>query len=344
MVAHARRFRLVAALVVGAWSGVLLDAPQHAYAAPASAANTGVTWRITTSMSMQGMSIPGQSTEVCQPLNAPTTVPAANQDSNCSVTNHRRTGNTETFDMRCTGEEPMQGRMEITHLGPDHYRGRMRATTAEGTVEFAYEGRKLGRSCDAGAIERQINAAAAQGTAQLAEMCRTMAAEGEPSQFIGSKPLCTAAADRAALCSAIKGYQGFGKLLENRRFAIAQAAAGVVDNSDAVAGLCRIRIDSHLQQLCGGAEAAGQLAFLGAQCPSLAEPIARRECVGRSFSTPVAARYVDFCNAWIAVNQPQGQGSTTADATGEDARAPREEPRNPIREGAREALKGILGF
>jgi hypothetical protein len=307
-----------------------------AFAAPAA----GEKWRITTSMSAQGMTLPGQSSEVCQPVNSNETVVMDREQSNCTITDRRRSGNTESFAMRCTGEEPMEGRMEITHLGPDHYRGRMRATSNDGTFEMTYEGRKLGGSCDPGALERQAQAAVAQSQAQLAATCRQMAAEGQASMFLGPDATCSSASDKAALCKVVKDYAGMDRLLATRR-AAAQAPRGYPDDSAQVAALCGFQVDAHATQLCGRAQSAGKMAFLARNCPTLAEPIARRECVGRGYTTPVASGYGDFCAAWAQAN-----GDTaSAEADSGDARAPEERGTgDALREGAREALKGILGF
>ena len=308
-----------------------------ALAAPAA----GVKWRITTSMSAQGMTLPGQTTEVCQPVNSNETVVMDREQSNCTITERSRRGNTETFAMRCTGEEAMEGRMEITHLGPDHYRGRMRATSADGSFDMTYEGRKLGGSCDPGALERQAQAAVAQGQAQQAAMCRQMAAEGQAAMFVGPGALCSSAADKATLCKVVKDYDGMDRLLATRRAVAAAPRGSAGDDSAQVARLCGFQVDAHATQLCGRAQSAGKMAFLARNCPALAEPIARRECVGRGYTTPVASGYGDFCAAWAQLN---GDTASAAEDGG-DARAPEERGTgDALREGAREALKGILGF
>jgi hypothetical protein len=331
-----------ARLPAAALAAALTFCTAAALAAPA--AQNGVKWRVTTSMSMQGMTIPAQSAEVCQPLNSDqTAMMSRDQDHNCTITNHRRTGNTESFDMRCTGEQDMQGRMEITHLGPDHYRGRMRATSKEGTFDMNYEGQKLGGSCDAGAVERQARAAVAQSQAQVAAMCRQAAASGDPTMFVGEGAICTAAADKTALCKTVKDYDGFGRLLDGRRAAAQTPNGASFDNSGAVARLCGIQIDAQQQKLCTGAQAARKMAFLCANCPALADPIGQRECVGRGYTTPVAAPYRDFCSAWASTTAGAAATGTADAQSGEDARSPTERGRDAVREGA-EALRGILGF
>lgn len=331
-----------ARLLAAALAAALSFTSGTALAAPA--AQNGVKWRVTTSMSMQGMTIPAQSAEVCQPLNSDqTAMMSRDQDHNCTISNHRRTGNTESFDMRCTGEQDMQGHMEITHLGPDHYRGRMRATSREGTFDMNYEGKKLGGSCDAGAVERQARAAVAQGQAQIAATCRQAAASGDATLFVGEGALCTAAADKAALCRSVKDYDGFGRLLDGRRAAAQMPNGASFDNSGAVARLCGIQIEAQQQKLCAGAQAARKLAFLGANCPALADPIGQRECAGRGYTTPVAAPWRDFCSAWANTTAGAAANGSAEAQAGEDARSPADRGRDAVREGA-EALKGILGF
>jgi hypothetical protein len=143
----ARRTARLVALVLGC-----ISLPAFAQA-PAP----GVKWKITMSMAMQGMTMPPRTHEVCAPANS--TEAPINTDGNCQILDRKRVGNTESFRMVCGGPNGMEGRMEITHDGPNRYRGRMVTRTDEGEMTMNYAGEKLGGACDANEMQRKANEA-----------------------------------------------------------------------------------------------------------------------------------------------------------------------------------------
>ena len=106
------------------------------------------------SMEMAGMKMPGMTTEICAPKNAP---PEPEQQENCTVSNRKRVGNTESFDMACTGKNAMTAHMEMTQESPSRWRGKMQSKSKDGEMTMAYVGEKLPGECDASAMERKMN-------------------------------------------------------------------------------------------------------------------------------------------------------------------------------------------
>ncbi len=105
----------------------------------------GEKWKVTNQMQMGGMSMPGQSSEICkQP--GDDSVPVRT-DGDCQVYDNKRVGNVQSFKMRCTGEQPVEGSAQLTYMGPDHYTGKMEMKTGGETMVMNYEGQKLGK-CD----------------------------------------------------------------------------------------------------------------------------------------------------------------------------------------------------
>jgi Protein of unknown function (DUF3617) len=104
-------------------------------------------WEVTTKMEMPGMpmAMPAQTNRVC--------VEKGNDEAllkgrdNCRITDRRRSGNTVTFSMACTGRDAMTGTGSITFTA-DGYDGSMQMKgSAEGrSIEMSQKmsGRKVG--------------------------------------------------------------------------------------------------------------------------------------------------------------------------------------------------------
>ena len=115
----------------------------------ASAQNVkGETWRTTSSMEMQGISIPPVSIEVCVPVgDDPLDAMMQQQDDSCLTANHKRSGNKISADLKCGGMAAMEGRLELETLG-DTIRGTMTMKTPEGAMTTKIQSTKLGKACE----------------------------------------------------------------------------------------------------------------------------------------------------------------------------------------------------
>lgn len=332
-------------------STAMLSAPA-AFAQKPPGYEPGEKWRTTMSMSAMGMSMPGQTTEVCVLKGGDQTpVPV---DKNCQVSDHKRSGNKESFRMACTGKDAMKGTMEIVYESPDHYRGKMLVESADGEMTMNYDGRKLPGECDAGEMKRKLAAAEAQGNAQVAKTCREGAQNGQTGLFTGAAPACKDPKDKQVFCSNVQGYKIFGVLSQQERYASRGRPAGIESKPlMASAKACGFNTDAKRAQLCGGAEGKGEWAFLANECPALAKPLAQRECAGRGFTTPVAPQYQAFCSAYAqaasgagigADNASSGAAAASAGAT-QSGDADTEEPeKKSVGDKAKDSVKKLRGL
>lgn len=311
------RGALAAAILVGLAAPVL--------------AEPGVRWEMTTKMTMAGMSMPGQSTTACLPKAAtqddmPSGIP---DEQNCQVSNKRTVGSTTSFDIRCTGDEPMTGRVETTFHGPDHYTSVMTMTMDGEPMTMTSTARKIGGDCDAGAVRRQVAAAQNQAAGQLDQACADGVQRMEVALFDGTLPTIQCSPQRKAeFCDRLSTRDGYGVVSANNSLNAAAQACGT-SVATLTAGLCRSAFDT------------ADVAFLQASCPAEAAALAARECTGRSF-TSVDARYRSLC-----VNQARSTSPAAAATPAGTRLVPGSDPtadvRDAVVEGGTQLLRGLFG-
>lgn len=115
------------------WSGRALAAASMGFLALAVAADAplGDLWETTSQMSMPGMpSMPPQTAKLCTAKEW-TQPPPPPQGQSCQQTDFRKTGNTVTWKIQCTGQMAMAGEGRIVFDTPTSY---------SGTIQFAVEG------------------------------------------------------------------------------------------------------------------------------------------------------------------------------------------------------------
>ena len=108
---------------------------------PLQAQAPGDLWQVTTKMSMPGMTMPGQSSQVCAAKTW--TKPPGGERQGCTTSNFARNGNTATWDTVCTGQQSMMGHGEIT-LSGDTYKGTIKLSGNGFAMTIELEGKKLG--------------------------------------------------------------------------------------------------------------------------------------------------------------------------------------------------------
>lgn len=287
------------------WKGLLLGCAAASLAL-AQGATPGEKWRVKTSMRMSGMSMPGQTLEICKPTDADA-VPVKTDD-NCQVYDVKRTGNTQSFKMRCTGEEPVEGSAEFTYLGSDRYQGKMLMNMRGQAMTMEYEGQKLGGTCDAGALKREVERLQADAQRQQADYeqaqadsCRKLASEASAPSMMGTQ--CKDPEDIKTFCSAVRTHDRFGELAKADEQARPEANFPGARPLSESAQLCGFQVDAERARLCETAEANGKLGFIASHCPVQAQALARTQCAGRSYTT-ISDRYRNFC-AEFASNQQE---------------------------------------
>jgi hypothetical protein len=269
----------------------------------------GEKWKITSSMQMAGMSMPGMSSEICkQP--GEDSAPIKTED-NCQIYDMKRAGNVQSFKMRCTGKDAMEGSAQFTYLGADRYQGKMEMTTQGETMVMNYEGQKLG-TCDGGEVNLQAKKMIAEGERQqklgeqqMKEQCRSLAAKAEGPGFL---MMCKDPADQRTYCDAVKKPENFQRLGEQERRNVRYAANNTSPDARPLtesARICGFALEQHRDTLCRNADQNGDLDFIAGECPTQAAGIAAANCAGRRY-TAIAERYRGFCSRF-ASNQSEQQ-------------------------------------
>lgn len=119
-------------------------------------------WEVTIEMAMPegmpnmpaGMTMPPIKTTQCitkedaaDPQKAMPTSGRGSAPSDCKISNYKTVGNTVSWDMACTGAQPMTGHSEFTYTA-DSYTGVMTANMARGgqgmAMNMKYSGKRLG--------------------------------------------------------------------------------------------------------------------------------------------------------------------------------------------------------
>lgn len=276
----------------------------------------GEKWKITSSMQMSGMTMPAMSNEICkQP--GDDSVPMKTE-KNCTVYDNKRVGNVQSFKMRCTGKEAMEGSAEFTYLGPDHYKGKMLVNAQGETMTMNMEGQKIG-SCDGGEInlkakemQAQAQAQMAQSEKMMAETCRKFAAEGNNPYMMTTQ--CKDPADRQTFCTAAQTHDNFLSLAEMEKASAGSTAPGSRPLAE-TEQLCGFSATAKREELCNSAEQAGKLKFIVSQCPAQAQTLAAAQCAGRRY-TAIADKYRDFCSNYASNEAQQAENTPVGKAKG----------------------------
>ncbi len=108
---------------------------------PLEAQAPGDLWQVTTKMSMPGMNMPGQSSQVCAAKTW--TKPPGGEREGCTSSGFAMKGNVASWDMVCTGPQTMKGHGEIT-LSGDSYKGSIKISAEGFSMTIELEGKKLG--------------------------------------------------------------------------------------------------------------------------------------------------------------------------------------------------------
>ena len=269
----------------------------------------GEKWRITSSMQMSGMSMPGMSSEICkQP--GDDTAPIKTEE-NCQVYDMKRVGNVQSFKMRCTGKDAMEGSAQFTYLGNDRYQGKMEINSQGETMVMNYEGQKLGK-CDGGEMNLRAKKMIAEGERQqklaedqMKESCRNLAAKAEGPAFLS---MCKDPADKRTFCEAVRKRDNFLRLAKQEENNVRYAPNNTSPDARPLtesARVCGFAVAQEREGMCTLAERDGDLDFIASQCPTQAAGIAAANCAGRRY-TAIAERYRGFCSQY-ASNQSQDE-------------------------------------
>ncbi len=307
--------------------------------APALANEPGELWEVTTEMQAAGMSMPANTRQVCTPVaaaNEPQGIPDA---ENCETYDVQRAGSTLSWKMRCSGKPPTTGTGEMTYSGRDSYRGEMRMKVDGDEMLMKLSGRRLGKACDAGKVKRQIAAAQAGNAQYIEQACRAGVDAMTAYTFTGATGLQCDAKYKDQYCAALRTEAGYDKVADMG--ATVQGPPQMRADLGAAGTLCGMptsgasSLESIRAGLCRNALAKESLVFLGRNCRDEGRDLAMRECAGRNYTTPVAPKYAEFCNAYARHNAlPETAGATP----------PPGNPKDSAIKAGKKALRGLIGF
>jgi len=301
-------------------------------ASSAGAEEPGNLWEVTTSMEGAGMKMPGQTQQVCAPANAEGPEAMSGDDNRCQMTDVQRSPGRFSYKVQCPDGS---GTGEMTYQGRDSYTQVMTMTMDGETMKMSTQGRRIG-SCDASKVKKQIAGIQAQAAAGMAQACGSVLEQMVPAQL---QSLECDAKYKTQLCERFGTKAGFSLVASRQPMGNSMMDSGTLPE---VAKFCGVQAEPLRERLCNDASKAGDLDFIGGQCPALAQPIAQRECAGRGFTTPPAEKYRDFCSNYARAMMDGGSGDAAASATPPETPAAEPSTDDVLKEGAKR-LKGLFG-
>lgn len=297
--------------------------------AAAAASDSGDRYRVTSTMRMAGMSMPGTTTEVCTARAQPVSEQSIPKEKDCAVQNFRVQGNKASYRIVCTGKNAMTGDGEMETLA-DGYRGSINAQVEGQQISMSYQGKRIG-GCDYATESPE-----AQGKAITAQVCEAqITSVVSHAMYVGPKAACPTY--KARFCANVN--REMAQVADPARFAdtdrkygsaVWQAAEGCGGSRAAI-----------LAKACASAESGGNLDFVGDYCPERVAPLcaaadpnrngrfvarhcaerartlAAQHCDGRGYTAMNASPYRAFCSSYAAERlNARNAGAASAAAGG----------------------------
>jgi hypothetical protein len=352
----------------------------------ARSAEDGQLWEVTSQMDMGGDMPPGMSammgkrtSKMCRGEDPREAISKDKEMKECEIKDFKQTDTTVTMTAVC--KKGRVAKMEVVYnKGRSEYKGTMKVKDGKNGDEMTMRttGKKLG-PCDV-KKDRAESAAKvekykAQGeAAQAAYKAMTARAESDqikgcvkglekmnPGEF-GLFTSCFKKDDKdcsrtmsdykkaqpkaAAECTEKAGQ--FCKLFQTPDGF--QKVSRIRDEALRVAGdMCDVKPDDLRPKLCKVASKSESYEFLGANCPDLAKPLAKKNCAGRSYTVKegdprrVDKKWFKFCVA-VAEARSSGDDVAQAEETPRDAKAEvKSEAKKAAKSAAVDAFKGLFG-
>jgi hypothetical protein len=264
----------------------------------------------------------------------------------------KRSASAMSWKMSCPGTPPTTGSGEMVYEGRDRYHGAMTIDTGGRAMTMKLSGQRIGE-CDAAeaarklAATRQQVAAAQQQTADLNTMTCKAAVDGMMSQSLRpDAPYACGARYKADFCRRLQTPEGFAIVAERRSAAVPGIGSGDLGEA---AVFCGVDGEETRARFCKPAEQQESLDLLASSCVAqgYGKAIVVRECAGRSFSSPPAERYRNFCSAVARAGLMRPTGVRTQ-KTAAAAPAPADTaaiatPQQAAVETGKQLLKGLFG-
>jgi hypothetical protein len=290
------------------WASALAGLAMAAFAH--AQGGTDELWDMTTRMEMAGMPGGGQSfsNQVCM-KKGQTQPDRMSQDRNCKVADMRTVGNKTTWRIECAGRDPVTGEGEVTRTR-DSMNGRMRMQGKRGNESFdmttVMSGRLVG-TCDAEAQNRQMQAMAAAGSAQVAQMCKESMDKYTTVMFEGQSAPCKE--QKAEYCARV------GKTAQSMRKPAGYRAAmknqGLQREGFEQAGrACNVDTAAVVADACKSAASGRDWEFVAGYCPEQAQAIAAEHCAGRRYTEVMNSEYKAVCQQYASAGRGTSRASS----------------------------------
>jgi len=256
----------------------------------------GDLWESTAEMSMQGMTMPPRTSQVCSDRGW-SKPPVGGDDQGCTMYDVVNTPAKTTWKIKCESSEPMTGEGEITRTTPDSYQGWMKFHSSHGDMSMKLSGKKLGE-CDVTAakkkqadtiarVQAQNDAAQAQMAGAMAQTCQNAIQTMNLMMMTMQGMPCTDPNLKTAFCNRLQTREGYAIVAGNTM----PAPYGKGD----VATYCAANLDEIHKKLCTEAMNPRDLKFLGPSCPEQTQEIAKAECAGREGTAFYQTEIGQFC-------------------------------------------------
>ncbi len=306
-------------------------------------------WEVTSKTEMSGMSMPGQSSQICIKKGRNVGEESVPKQDNCKVTEMRTQGNKTIFAMECTGEEPMSMRGE-TSATPTSFDSRMSMQSTrkgrEMQMTMTSSGKRIGACTDQ--TEQYIAKGVAQGQAEIAKVCGEMAEKFYYSIFEKGQ---TCEGNRKAFCDKVTGLAPGMVKAAAFRAAVEKPGIDAMRGSFDVCKASGARLDFNTtaKAACGDAVSTRDWAMLGnGLCDAEVMEQAPSKCVGRDYYL-VDKSLIPLCNRYARLSR----GGTAAGASGSSPAQPTQAAQpaqpaqpaqaDPIKQGV-DAVRKLLPF
>jgi Protein of unknown function (DUF3617) len=286
-------------------------------------------------------------------------VSSSPDDKNCTMSNLKQSGNTMTFDMKCTGKNAMTGSGEVTST-PSSFNQRVKMKVDGEDMTIVSTGKRVGGACKG---DEQINQAFVGAADAQVKGCQEALEKNAYGQFL--KAMEKLSGDRKADCATMPTAEsrknceaavevGCAKLrpqmcarlgadLKVRDKFVSFANKGL-----ALADECGLGPDKIVEQHCTASLDQKDWRFVADHCQKdgrVAE-LKKQHCIGRDYTT-VAANQREMCSTIGGLSMAKAGSADTADAGAKPAAQKEAAKPNALEEakkGGVKVLKDIFKF
>lgn len=304
----------------------------------AQSAGTDDLLEVTTKIEMPGMNMPTQTNQVCSPKGKAneSMVP---QDSDCKMTDFKRSGNKSTFKMVCNSPQQMTGTGEFVTDGPSAYHGKMHMTgNVEGQamdMTTTYSSKRIG-SCTYEDVGKK---AKAQADAMTAAACRERMDSLEWQIFTGPNAVEACKPFRKEFCGKVS------KVSDKMRNPANYDSKS--KNWKDAAEACGQSTTAVLKEACGRAAGSQNWEFVADNCEADAKTISQQQCEGRDYTARMSSAYAPICSKYASApadNRSSRSSSSNSAPSSQDAASSAKDNAGQALEKGAKALKGLLNF